>query len=147
MPRPYASGVVPASADAVWAKIRDFDGLPTWHPAITASELTAGGSGAEVGAVRKLTLGDGGVVVERLLVLDDPDRVCTYEFLENPFGARRYVATIRVSPVTASGETFVEWWAEFDAEAADEERLTGFFADGVYATGIGALQASFAAKE
>ena len=145
MPRPYASGVVPASADAVWSHIRDFDSLPQWHPAITASELTSG-SGAEVGAVRRLTLGDGGIVVERLLVLDDPDRSVTYEFVENPFGARRYVATLRVAPVTATGEAFVEWWAEFDAEAADEKRLTDFFADTVYATGIKALGENFAKK-
>jgi polyketide cyclase/dehydrase/lipid transport protein len=145
MPRPYASGVVPASADAVWSHIRDFNGLPDWHPAIVASELTSG-SGGEVGAVRRLTLGDGGVVVERLLVLDDPDRSFTYEFVENPFGARRYVAAVRVAPVTASGEAFVEWWAEFDSDAADEQRLTDFFADGVYATGIGALREHFGAK-
>lgn len=144
MPRPYASGVVPASAEAVWAHIRDFNGLSNWHPAITGSELTEGGSGAEVGAVRRLTLGDGGVVAERMLELNDADRRCTYEFVENPFGVRRYVATLRVAPVTASGEAFVEWWAEFDADAADEERLTGFFADGVYTSGIGALREHFA---
>jgi ribosome-associated toxin RatA of RatAB toxin-antitoxin module len=143
MPRPYASGVVPASADAVWSLIRDFNSLPTWLPAITASELI-NGSGAEIGAVRRLTLGDGGIVVERLLVLDDPDRSLTYEFVENPFGARRYVATLSVSPVTATGEAFVEWWAEFDAEAADEKRLTDFFADAVYGGGIAALREHFA---
>jgi Polyketide cyclase / dehydrase and lipid transport len=144
MPRPYSSGVVPASADAVWSHVRDFNGLPQWHPAITASELT-GGSGAEVGAVRRLTLGDGGVVVERLLVLDDLDRTFTYEFVENPFGVRRYVATLRVAPVTASGEAFVEWWAEFDADGAEEQRLADFFAAGVYGGGIAALRDHFAA--
>lgn len=143
MPRPYASGVVPASAETVWAHVRDFDSLPTWHPAVTGSELTGGGSGAEVGAVRKLTLGDGSVVVERLLELDDADRRFTYEFVENPFGARRYVATLRVAPVTATGEAFVEWWAEYDADAADEERLTAFFADAVYGSGIAALSDHF----
>jgi hypothetical protein len=115
MPRAYASGVVPASADAVWSHIRDFNSLP-------------------------------GIVVERLLVLDDPDRSVTYEFVENPFGARRYIATLRVAPVTATGEAFVEWWAEFDAEAADEKRLTDFFADAVYGGGIAALGELFAAK-
>jgi hypothetical protein len=144
MPRAYASGVVPASADAVWSRVRDFNSLPGWHPAITASELTSG-AGAEVGAVRRLTLDDGGIVVERLLVLDDPDHRLTYEFLENPFGARRYVATLRVAPVTATGETFVEWWTEFDADEADEKRLVPFFADGVFGGGIAALQDRFAA--
>src|SRR4051794_30747309 len=82
MPRPYASAVIPASVEQVWALARDFDGLPGWHPAIEASTLDSG-TGAEVGAVRRLTLGDGGVVVERLLRLDDVDRVCTYEILES----------------------------------------------------------------
>jgi hypothetical protein len=34
----------------------------------------------------------------------------------------------------------VEWWGEFDAEGADEERLTELFRDGVYAAGIAGLQ-------
>ncbi|HXV91677.1 MAG TPA: SRPBCC family protein, partial [Pseudonocardia sp.] len=100
MPRPYASVVVPAPAEEVWSLIRDFDGPPGWHPAIEVSELTEGGSGAEVGAVRKLTLGDGGVVVERLLTLDDAGRSYTYEILDSPFPVRRYVSTIHVAPVT-----------------------------------------------
>ena len=29
----YASSVIDASADNVWALIRDFNGLPQWHPA------------------------------------------------------------------------------------------------------------------
>jgi hypothetical protein len=80
MPRPYASGVVPASANAVGAHVRDFNRLAA-HPAIMASVLTSG-SGAEVGAVRRLTLGDGGIVVERLLALGGAARSHTYEFLE-----------------------------------------------------------------
>ncbi|HLU56874.1 MAG TPA: SRPBCC family protein [Pseudonocardia sp.] len=144
MPRPYASGVVPASADAVWSLIRDFNGLPSWHPAIKGSELTEGGSGAEVGAVRKLDLGDGGGVVERLVELNDAERRFTYEFVENPFNVRRYLATVRVAPVTATGEAFVEWWAEYDADAAEEERLSDFFANQVYAGGIAALRDHFA---
>jgi ribosome-associated toxin RatA of RatAB toxin-antitoxin module len=143
MPRPYASGVVPASVDDVWSVIGDFNSLPDWLPAITASELTSGG-GAEVGAVRRLTLSDGGIVVERLLVLDAPDHSITYEFVENPFGARRYISTLRIAPVTATGETFVEWWSEFDADEADEKRLTEFFAGGVYGSGIAALRYRFA---
>jgi hypothetical protein len=143
MPRPYASGVVPASADAVWSLVRDFNGLPEWLPAVTASELTEGGSGAEVGAVRRLTLGDGGIVVERLLELHDAERRFSYEILESPFAVRRYVATFRVSPVTATGEAFVEWWSEYDAEAADEAGLTQTFADAIFAGGIAALGTHF----
>ncbi|MGH4026857.1 MAG: SRPBCC family protein [Pseudonocardiaceae bacterium] len=142
MPRPYSSAVVPASADEVWRLVRDFNGLPGWHPAIDNSELTEGAS-AEVGAVRRLTLADGGVVVERLVTLDDSDRSYTYEILESPFQVRRYVSTIRVAPVTDSGQAFVEWWSEYDAESADESQLSAVFADNVYAAGIAGLRKRF----
>jgi Polyketide cyclase / dehydrase and lipid transport len=140
MPRPYASGVVPASSAEVWEKVRPFNGLPAWHPAIETSTLTEGVEG-QVGAVRRLTLADGGIVIERLTVLDDDD--CTYTYVfdgPNPFGVRRYLSTVRVAPITDTGHAFVEWWGEFDAEGADEERLTELFRDGVYAAGIAGLQ-------
>jgi hypothetical protein len=144
MPRPYASGVVPASSTDVWEKVRPFNGLPAWHPAIETSTLTEGVEG-QVGAVRRLTLGDGGVVIERLTVLDDDDCTYTYVFAgPNPFGVRRYVSTVRVAPITDTGHAFVEWWGEFDAEGADEERLTAVFGDGVYAAGIAGLQSQAA---
>lgn len=142
MPRPYSSAVVPAPADEVWAVVRVFDGLPDWHPAIAASELTTGDEG-RVGAVRRLTLGDGGVVVEDLLALDEPGRTLVYSILESPFAVRRYVATIRVAPVTDTGQAFVEWSAEYDADAGDEAQLTGLFADGVFGTGLASLQQRF----
>lgn len=143
MPRPYASAVIPAPVEQVWDVARDFGALSGWHPAIEASSLDSG-TGAEVGAVRRLILGDGGVVVERLLRLDDVDRLCTYEILESPFAVRRYVATFTFAPVTDTGQTFGQWWAEYDAEAADEAELTAFFADGVFAGGFGGLQKRFA---
>jgi hypothetical protein len=143
MPRPYASGVVPASADEVWATIRDFNGMPSWHPGIAESSLDSGGSGTEVGAVRRLALAGGGAVVERLICLDDEARSCTYQILESGFPVRRYISTFRVAPVTDTGHSFVEWWSEFDADGADEENLTGVFANGVYGGGITALQKRF----
>jgi Polyketide cyclase / dehydrase and lipid transport len=142
MPRPYASAVIPASADEVWGLVRDFNGLPAWHPAIAESTMDSG-TPAEVGSVRRLVLGDGGVVVERLLTLDDTDRRYTYEILESPFPVRRYVSTIRIAPVTDVGHAFVEWWSEYDAEGADETGLSDTFASGVYGSGLAALQQRF----
>ncbi|WP_019816332.1 SRPBCC family protein [Saccharomonospora saliphila] len=139
MPRPYASGIVPGHIDEVWRRVRDFDGLPAWHPAIAGSEIEPGPGAGEVGAVRRLTLADGGVVRERLLALDDVDHSYAYSMLDGPFPIRSYVSTIRLAPVTATGDTFVEWWADYDADAADEEKLTTTFAEGVFATGITGL--------
>jgi hypothetical protein len=143
MPRPYASGVVPGSVEEVWTLVRDFNGMPAWHPGIEKSSLDSGGSGTEVGAVRRLTLGGGGVVVERLLTLDDLSYTFTYQILESPFAVRRYISTCRMAPVTDSGHTFIEWWSDYDSEAADEEELTKTFAGGVYGGGIKALQERF----
>jgi hypothetical protein len=141
MPRPYASGVIAAPVDKVWAQVRAFNDLPSYLPAIGQSEIVEGVDG-QVGAVRRLTLADGGDPFdERLLVLDDPGHTYTYTFTgANPFGVRRYVSTIRISPVTDSDESFVEWWAEYDADAHEEEELTRTFAQDVYAGGIAGLR-------
>jgi hypothetical protein len=140
MPRPYASALVPTGADELWQLVRDFTGLAEWHPGIESSEIEGPGSADTVGCVRCLTLPDGGVVRERLMALDDTERSYTYDILDSPFPVRRYRATIRVAPVTSTGEAFVEWWSEYDADAADEADLTATFADAVYGTGLGALR-------
>lgn len=144
MARAYASGVVSASVDQVWAVVSDFNGLPGWHPAVAGSEITEGENGG-IGAVRTLTLGDGARLSERLLALDETDHTYTYEFTDpGPFPVRTYRSTVRVAPVTDSGSSFVEWSCWFDADAADEPGLVQQYSNDVYATGIGALQARFA---
>ena len=144
MPRPYSSAVIPAPLAEVWPHVRDFGGIHRWHPAIETGELVRGASGAEVGAQRRLTLGDGGVVVEELLALDERGHAITYEILEAPFAVRRYVSTLRLAPVTALGHTFGEWWTEFDADAAAEGDLVDLFANGVFGAGLAALAERFA---
>ncbi|MEU7815328.1 SRPBCC family protein [Pseudonocardia sp. NPDC049154] len=145
MPRPYASGVVAAPADKVWPLLRAFNDLPAFLPAIANSEIVEGTDGA-VGAVRRLTLAGGGDPFdEKLLSMDDADRTLTYAFTgANPFNARRYVSTVRVAPITDTGESFVEWWSEYDADAGQEEELNRTFAQGVYAGGIDGLRAKLA---
>jgi hypothetical protein len=144
MPKPYASGVVPASADQVWEVLRQFNGLPTFLPAITHSEIAGGGSGQEVGSVRNLTLGDMGKVSEVLLIMDDDDRSYTYAFTDSgPFPVRSYRSTVRVAPITTTGQAFVEWWAWFDSDAEHEQELMSTYADGVYAGGIAGLVQHF----
>jgi Polyketide cyclase / dehydrase and lipid transport len=144
MPRLYVSGIVPAPVEEVWAKIRDFNDMPSWHPNVEKSSLDTGASGAEMGAVRRLVLADGREALERLVALDDGDHTFTYELTESPFpGVRRYVATLRLAPVTRSNHTFLEWWSEYDTDAEDEAGLTQTFTGAVYESGIEALQECF----
>lgn len=140
---PYASSVIDATADDVWALVRDFGGLAEWHPALDTCEIEPGPPSPQVGAVRKLT-NQAGTFRERLLGLDDANRTQSYEFLESPFPVRRYVATVRVFPVTDSGKAFAEWWAEFDADADAEKQLTEVFADAVFGAGLRAIAAHLA---
>ena len=35
----YVSSVIGATADSVWSRIRDFNGLPQWHPLIVDSRI------------------------------------------------------------------------------------------------------------
>lgn len=146
MPRPYASAVINAPADEVWSFVRDFDNLNEWLPAVESSAIEGGQRADAVGCVRRLGLHGGGVARERLLILDDVDHTYTYEFLESPFPVRSYRSTIRVAPVTEGGQTFVEWWAWYDADAKDEEEMTKTFAVGVYATGLSELRKRFEAR-
>jgi hypothetical protein len=143
MPRPYASGVVPASADDVWQVVRQFNGLADWHPIIVESKIESG-SAQEVGAIRRLTFPDGSQVAERLLMLNDDDRSYTYAFTDpGVMPVRSYKSTVRVAPITTTGQAFVEWWAWFDSEAAVEQHMSTTYSEAVYAAGIAALAERF----
>jgi hypothetical protein len=147
MPEVTASSVVPGDADTVWRIVRDFDGLPTWHPAISASELEDGAHTDQVGAVRRLTLADGGEVRERLVALDDRERRLTYSILDSPFPVRDYRSTIRVSPVTSTGDSFVAWSVLFDCDLDEAERLSTLFGRDVFGTGLSGLVAHLSPEE
>ena len=139
MPQPYRSLVIAAPIDQVWSVVHQFYGLPAWHPVIASSSLETG-EGGHVGVVRRLVIGDGGVITERLLSLDDARHRLTYTIIESPFAVRRYVSTMRLAPVTETEGTFIEWFAEFDSEAADEDGLMTLFGDGVFGAGLSALR-------
>ncbi len=55
--------------------------------------------------------------------------------------ALRYYSTIRVSPVTQGGASFVEWWSTYDCEPEDEKAMDDLLAGALYAGGLAAVQA------
>jgi hypothetical protein len=141
----YASTVITVPADAVWARIRDFNGLATWHSGlISTSEIEEGKAGDQVGCVRSFTLADGTHIRERLLAHSDTDRSYTYNFEKTPFDVDNYRATIRVTPVTDGDASFVEWWTTFDCNRDEQAHWTVFFATQVFQGGFDALKAHFA---
>ena len=91
MAKSYASTVVDASAEDVWARIRDFNGLATWHGGMVAtSEIEDGKAGDQVGAIRSFTLTDGTHLREQLLAHSDLERSYTYDFQKTPFDVDNY---------------------------------------------------------
>ncbi len=145
MPKAYASTVVAAPAEEVWAAVRDFNGMPGWHPGVADSEMEDGRAGDQVGAVRSFHLKDGAHLRERLLGFSDAERFYSYNFEKTPFAVRNYLATLRVTPVTDGGGAFIEWWTTFDCEPEKIDEWVETFAGAVFKSGLDALKARFGA--
>ncbi|MQA97621.1 MAG: SRPBCC family protein [Streptosporangiales bacterium] len=142
MPRTYRSAVVNADAEAVWAAVRDFNGLSSWAPQMPASVIEDGRPSDAVGCVRRFDGPDGSAIRERLLALSDLDRSYTYNMLEGPFPVTGYKATLRVSPVS-DGRAFVEYFATYDCDPAGVDQLEKTFGEHIFGACLGALTTKF----
>jgi uncharacterized protein YndB with AHSA1/START domain len=140
MPRVYISAVIDAPAAKVWERIRDFNGLPRWHPRIRDSRIENGEPADRVGCVRDFHLQNGDRIRERLLGLSDYDMFCTYAILESPMPLTDYVATLRLTPVTDGDRTFAEWSAEFECLEEHAEGLVSGIGSDVFLAGFNALK-------
>ena len=143
----YVSATIDAGLDAVWSVLHDFHRIDTWAGRIRSAEPEDGTGPAAVGCTRRLTMEpDGRVVRERLVRYDAAGHRYSYEFAgDQPFPVRAYRGTVRLLPVTLSGTTFIEWYGEFDCDAALVDRLTGAFT-GIYAEFIGDLRKHLAGR-
>lgn len=144
MAKVYVSSVIGASAERVWATIRDFNGLPAWHPGIRESRIEGGQASDKIGCVRNFALRAGGQIREQLLSLSDFDYSLSYSILESPMGVANYVATMRLIPITDGDRTFAEWTADFDCDPARERELVTQIGQGVFQAGFDALNRQLA---
>lgn len=140
MAKVYRSTVLNAPADRVWRDLRDFNGLPNWHPSITSSRIESGHPADKIGCVRNLQLKDGAKIREKLLSLSDYDYTYSYTILESPMDLRDSVATLRLCPVTEGNRCFIEWFAEFDCLPDKVANLTEALGGGLFLTGLDALK-------
>lgn len=144
MPRVYVSTVIDAPAARVWERIRDFNALPRWVPAVRDSRIENGEPSDRIGCVRDFHLQNGDHLREKLLGLSDYDFFCTYSILESPMPLTDYVATIRLTPVTDGDRTFAEWTAEFDCAEAEAEGLVTGIGQNVFQAGFNSLKRQMA---
>jgi hypothetical protein len=144
VPRVYVSSVINAPAARVWERVRDFNGLPRWHPRIRESRIENGEPADKVGCVRDFRLQNGDRLREKLLGLSDYDMFCTYAILESPMPLTDYIATLRVTPITDGDRAFIEWTAEFECEDAVAGDLVDGIGSNVFQGGFDALKRHFA---
>ena len=140
-----SSAIIKVPVDQVWARAKDFNGLPNWHPAATDSKIEDGHNPGEVGCVRNFALTDGsGRIRETLLAISDVNQSLTYDMLGGgPLPFVDYIATMSFEDITGTGHTFAKWTAEFNVSDGQEDHWEKFVANDVFLGGFAALEASF----
>ena len=143
MARVYPSSVLNAPAAKVWERIRDFNGLPKWHPRIRDSRIEDALPADKVGCIRNFNLQNGDNIREQLRGLSDYDLFYSYSMLEGPMPLSDYIATLRLTPVTEGDRTFIEWSAEFECDPENEDDLVSGIGANVFQGGFDALKRHF----
>jgi hypothetical protein len=144
MARIFVSSVIDAPAAKVWERVRDFNGMPRWHPRIRESRIENAEPSDKIGCVRDFRLQNGDRLRERLLGLSDYDMFFTYCILESPMPLQNYIATLRLTPVTDRDRTFAEWTAEFDCAPEVANDLVTGIGQNVFQAGFDALKRQLA---
>ena len=132
------SAEVNAPAAVVWAKVKDFNALNGWHPAVAKDEIVEGENN-QVGAVRLLTLGDGGTIKESLLAWDDAGMSLTYNILEGVLPVSDYESTLTVVAISDTSSK-VTWTGSFNHGAGADDQAAMDAISGVYQGGLDNLQ-------
>jgi mxaD protein len=119
---PYATAAAPwlhvresvtinASAGKVWKQVKDFNALNTWHPAVAKDDIVEG-TNDKVGAVRLLTLKDGGTIKEKLLAFNAAAHRYRYAILEGVMPVSNYTSIFTVVSA-GKGKATVTWSGHF----------------------------------
>ena len=103
---------IKASPATVWAAIKDYDSLPSWHPGFAKDEIVKG-TNNKPGAVRALTIKDGPTFTEELLAFSEKDHSYKYRIIESPLPLQDYVSSISLAPGKGGGTTVVTWGGDF----------------------------------
>ena len=136
----FVSSVIDASADQVWALVRDFNDLPSWHPLVDRSSIEGGRPSDAVGCVRSCHLTDGRRIREQLLSLSDYDLSFSYAIIESGLDLENFVAELKLTPVTDGNRTFGQWSAEIETASGKEQEMASFISRNVFQAGFDGLK-------
>ncbi len=140
----YRSSVIAAPARRVWAVVRNFNAMPEWNAAISASAIEDGPAD-RIGCRRVLSFDDGGIWIHELTELSDEAMSISYKIVgmpeETKISLRDYYATIRLIDITDGGLCAIEWRARFETDNEDGVRER---AGAVFQAGFDGLKRRFA---
>jgi len=145
MTQGYASMLIDAPVEAVWAAVRDFGDM-SWLPGVVDCRIEGGRDSDSVGCVRVFAIGDGATASERLLELDDSRYRFVYSFVKPAFPIENYVATFELIPVTDGNRTFAQWSATFDEAPDDRGKYSDIVSQHVFAAGLASLKGLVAGR-
>jgi mxaD protein len=114
---------IKAIPEKVWEKVSDFGDLGAWHPAVKTTQILSGEKG-KVGAVRLLTLQDGGTVKETLLSFDPKKMRYSYDIVEGVLPVSDYTSSITVSKAKKD-LCKITWSGEFKRKDTSENPAVG----------------------
>jgi hypothetical protein len=114
MTRTYVSKVIPNPVDAVWDVVKDFNEY-RWGAGVGEARIENDGDANTPGAIRSFAY-YGQPSRQRLVAYSAEERMQSWESVQafDPT-LSYYKATLRVTPVTTSDGSFVEWWSDFEA--------------------------------
>ena len=146
MPTVHVSSVIDAPIEKVWERIRDFNGLPSWHPRMGESEIEDGRRATDIGAVRKFKVASGAILREKLVAFSDTDHLTTYSIIDHPAPISNHQSTLKLERVTDGDRTLAVWTATFDAPDGQAETIAKGMGENVFQGGFNALKSHFAAS-
>jgi len=138
------SSVIDAPVEKVWARIRDFNGLPSWHPRMVESHIEDGGDASRLGCVRNFKVASGATIREKLLDFSDAEFLTSYSIIETPQPISNHKATLKLRRVTDGDRTYAEWTATFDSPPDQADAVAKGMGENVFQGGFNALKSHFA---
>ncbi len=123
-----------ASAAEVWKTISDFNGAGTYIGGIANSTM----EGEGVGAVRTITMKNGGQVRERLESFDPQTCTLSYAIIGGVIPLENYLSTMEVKDL-GDGQSTLAWSSTFEPKGVSEEEAKTLV-EGIYNAGFKGLK-------
>lgn len=144
MPTVTISSVIDAPIEQVWERIRDYNGLPGWHPRMVESRIEDGRQATDIGCVRSFKVTSGATIREKLLAFSDADYLTSYSIVETPQPISNHTATLHLRRVSDGDRTYAEWTSTFDAPSDQADAIAKGMGENVFQGGFNALKTHFA---